>query len=81
MTRAGEGSVNYSQTNRPGNRDASRSSDTLREFIKERFEPQTGQLVMDEVPTSSHNLSLVFSKLLEVAFDQVGQSVSFSLCT
>ena len=81
MARAGEGTVNYSQTNRAGNRDASRSSETLREFIKERFETQTGQLVMDEVPTSSHNLSMVFSKLLEVAYDQVGQSVSLILCT
>lgn len=44
--------------------------------MNERFNPEAGFLDMDELPTSAHNIGVVFGRLLTEAKNLFGDSVS-----
>lgn len=60
--------------NRDKNNGAGRSQ-VLAEFLQERWNAQSGFLDMDELPPTSHNISVVISRLLNEAKYLFGDQV------
>ena len=74
---AGGGAGNLGRNNN-NNSNVGRS-DVLAEFLQERWNPQAGFLDMDELPPTSHNISVVISRLLNEAKYLYGENVSRSV--
>lgn len=72
------GGNNNNNNNRPNgnnNNNGSRSA-VLAEFLQERWNAQAGFLDMDDLPPTSHNISVVISRLLNEAQYLFGDQVS-----
>lgn len=54
-----------------------RSSNVLAEFLQERWDPQQGFLNLDDLPPTSHSITVVLSRLLNEAHKIYGNSVSY----
>ncbi|KAI9307355.1 hypothetical protein BJ944DRAFT_176680 [Cunninghamella echinulata] len=52
-----------------------RSSNVLAEFLQERWDPQQGFLNLDDLPPTSHSITVVLSRLLNEAHKIYGNSV------
>ena len=69
-------SSNRANMNTNRNRPPAARSAFLAEFLEKRWNPQAGFLDMDDLPDTSHNISVVISKLLIEAKYLFGDSVS-----
>lgn len=68
----GGGSNNRDNNN---NNNGAGRSQVLAEFLQERWNAQSGFLDMDELPPTSHNISVVISRLLNEAKYLFGDQV------
>ncbi|CAO3638514.1 unnamed protein product [Cunninghamella blakesleeana] len=65
---------NNNNNNNPRN-NQQKSSNALAEFLQERWDPQQGFLNMDDLPPTSHSITVVLSRLLGEAHKIFGNSV------
>lgn len=64
-------------SNNSGGGSGGGGSSFLAEFLKERFNSEAGFLDMDDLPPSTHNITVVLSRLLTEAKKLFGESVSY----
>ncbi|SAM00465.1 hypothetical protein [Absidia glauca] len=67
--------MRQNRNQRPNQQQGNRSNSALAQFLQERWYPEQGYLNLDDLPPTSHSITLVISKLLNEANINYGNAV------